>query len=300
MKLLSCATAMLLVAACNSGEEGDEAPARDGAAANAPAAEAPADDYPPGYAEMKAAAKIFAAENFGAFVREPMYDDTTGEERVHYQVEDCQAPFENVELAELLETDYWRELLAREIAKHDHYLSQLYGRQVFEEPLRAYEQAALKRIDAMPAPPANKDDFDSPESQKYQAWEAGQWELKTGLANAIEERRKRLEPGAIPTGPGGGCGAGEQPYLVKTDPPGGRVWLTTKFSFDLCRAKRLDQWDLKSCRWTELAPDDVEYLSGRYVYQAQWGGGQSKRGIRMFDGGGDGSGETATVTISGR
>jgi hypothetical protein len=237
-----------------------------------PAAPKEPDYYPAGYSEMKAAAAIFAKENFGM-----------PGEGVH-AIEDCQEPFENEEIdpagdRKTLEL----EALARRVAKQEHFLSQLYPSEVYEQPLSDYERAALELALEMPPPP----DYSDPnraENPAYDEWESKGWKLKERLANAIEERRRRLAPKARATIVGGECGAGEQPFIVKTNPADGRVWLTTKFSFDLCRARKLDPWNVEACRWTELSPEKESYLSGRYVYLAQWPGGGQRRGVRAFDG----------------
>jgi hypothetical protein len=114
--------------------------------------------------------------------------------------------------------------------------------------------------------------------------------LLRALAGALEQQRASVQPAAPPIAFGGDCGAGETPFIVTTDPAGGRVWLTTKFSFDLCGVRRRDPWDVGQCRWTELSPSQESYLSGRYVYQASWPDGASGRGVRAFDGAGIGDG----------
>ena len=62
------------------------------------------------------------------------------------------------------------------------------------------------------------------------------------------------------------------------------MWVATKFSFDLCRARKQDPWNTGVCRWTELSPTEPSYLSGRYAYQVRWRGGPQRRGLRSFDG----------------
>lgn len=256
------------------------------------------------YSAMKLAAAQFARDNFQGY--EPSFetDDSTGEELLHYAVEDCQEPFENAELAENVETKTLElERLARRIAKHEFQLSQVYDRRVFEEPLRVYEQRVLKLIDIAPPRPRENDSYDTDEQGKYlnarvQAWvdheELG-WDALRELTKDMEKRRLRFQPSAAAIRLGGGCGAGEMPYLVQTDPKGGRVWLATKFSFDLCGARQLDQWSVEKCRWTEVDPNQEVYLSGRYVYQSRWPNGKKGRGIRVFSGFYNADGQTPSV-----
>lgn len=240
--------------------------------------------YPAGYAEMKQAAAIFAKENFGPFKREKTIDDATGKEGIFYEVEDCQEPFESTEINTGGDpTQLALEALAREIAKREHYLSELYSPAVYQEPLRDYERKSIKHLSKAPPPPKG-DDVESPEYQRYSEWASQGEKLMEALAVELEKRRQRLEPNSIPVSVGGGCGAGEVAYLVKTEPADGRLWITTKFSFDLCRARKLDPWNTGACRWTELSPTEPAYLSGRYVYQARWRNGKRQSGIRSFDG----------------
>jgi hypothetical protein len=272
---LACRLALaLLLAACSrsenelaQGEQPSNAVTSPTVAAAVPAY------YPPGYAEMKAAATIFARENFGS----PEGDV--------YSVEDCAEGYENAEIDDVSDAKMLNlEALARRVAKHEHYLSQLFPESVYEEPLQEYERAAIALISKMPSPPVYDDGQGFVSSQDYDKWEERDWQLKEQLAAALEQRRQRLAPAAAKVAIGGECGAGEQPYIVKTQPVDGRLWMTTKFSFDLCRARKQDPWDLTSCRWTELAPDKEAYLSGRYVYLAKWRNGAARRGVRAFDG----------------
>lgn len=104
------------------------------------------------------------------------------------------------------------------------------------------------------------------------------------LAAALDRKRATLQPDLPPIRAEGGCGAAETPIIVKSRPTGGRVWLITKFAFDLCRARRLDAWDRIACdRWSEVGPDRAVQLSGNYVYQAEWPGGRRARGTRRID-----------------
>lgn len=279
---------LILMSACSP------APADDGAQSKLPVAEAAVEGspapaaipayYPPGYAEMKDAAAIFAKENFGKY--EPIeQSDDSGSYGRFYDVEDCQGPYENAEIdaggdPRALEL----EAYAREIAKHRHYLSQLYQPAVFEEPLRNYERGLIEHLATMPPFPEGENDTESPEYKKYSEWSDAYWTLKRQFAEEMENRRKRLQPDSLRIDLDGGCGAGEVAYLVRTDPVEGRLWMTTKFSFDLCKARKVDPWNTEACRWTEISPSEPVFLSGRYVYQAKWPGGAQRRAVRAFDG----------------
>ena len=276
LRSILCAAAILL-AGCEERASMPPAPRPEPAPAPAEASSTEPAYYPSGYGQMKEAAAQFARDNFGGFGQ--AFRATPGLEGrpFPYHLEDCGEPFENVELAAYPDArEQERESLARRVAKHEFQLGQVYDRALFEEPLRDYERQMLAWIEDSPATRPETSGFDVEENRPEQ--------LLRGLARALEERRLRVEPTAAPIAYGGDCGAGEQPYIVQSDPDGGRIWLTTKFSFDLCGVRRRDQWDVNQCRWTELGPDQEAYLSGRYVYQASWPGGERGRGVRTFDG----------------
>lgn len=279
--------ALLLLAACDSSADmpesqaappGVTAPVALAAAQAQPSAPA---YYPAGYAEMKQAAAIFASETFG----KPEESKAIAAYGNVYAIEDCQEWAENAELDQAVDRKTLAlEALARRIAKHEHYLSQLYPAAVYAAALSDYERRAIEHHSLEPPPRPPEGDYESAVYLEYQEWDSRDWKLKEELAKSIEARRKELAPNAMAVEPGGGCGAGEQPYLVKTQPANGRLWVATKFAFDLCRARKLDPWDTDSCRWTELAPDKEAFLSGRYAYQARWPDGKQARGVRAFDG----------------
>jgi hypothetical protein len=297
MKHLWAVVVLVVLGACDRPADQAAAPQDEPAVAVTSAAAPARDDYPPGYAEMKVAAAIFAKDTYGDFKSQNRIVDASGNEVDAYAVEDCAGGFE---IAEMNTGGDPRQLelegVAREIAKHRHYLSQLYPPAVWEEPLRDYEKKSIELTLRMPPPP-DWSDAERPENPLYDQWESQRWKLKEELAGALENNRQRLEPGEIPVTVGGECGAGEQPYLVKTEPADGRLWVTTKFSFDLCRARKLDPWNTEACRWTELSPTEPAYLAGRYVYQAQWRDGARRRGIRAFDGVPGPDSEEATVVV---
>jgi len=134
MKHLWAAVALVVLGACD--RPADQAAAPQNVPAVTVETSAPArDDYPPGYAEMKVAAAIFAKDTYGDFKAENRVDGESGSEGAAYAVEDCAAGFE---IAEMDKAGDPRELelegAAREIAKHQHYLSQLYAPAVYETP----------------------------------------------------------------------------------------------------------------------------------------------------------------------
>lgn len=275
MRIPAVAALMVSLGACGDGPAqepgGEEMSSRaeaDGGSADAT------------YAQMKEAAALFAQEEYSDRPPlEPEEDYLTGEMAIVYDVVNCGEEFENIEVGEVDPQQEELEKLARRVARHEHYLSQLFDPSVYREPLAAFEDDYRQLIAVMPPRPHNWDEGD-PAWQRYNAWESRSWELYTRLAEALEARHSQ---DGIAIRADGGCGAGESPYSIATSPAGGTVWLTTKFSFDLCGVRGRDRWDTEDCRWTEIgSPDETQYLSGRYAYQARWSDGLTRRGIRNF------------------
>lgn len=151
-----------------------------------------------------------------------------------------------------------------------------YSAAVFAGPLRLYEQQGLARIASRAAHPRRRG-ADDPWLTDADA-EALEANLSS-MGRAVEAGRARLQPRLPPVVVQGGCGAGETAVLLRTSPARATVWLITQFSFEVCKAKGLDPWDRGACgRWGEVALERKTYLSGAYVYQAQWGGGVKTRG----------------------
>ncbi|WP_309606227.1 hypothetical protein [Phenylobacterium sp.] len=151
-----------------------------------------------------------------------------------------------------------------------------YSAAVFAGPLRLYEQQALARIAARTAHPRRRG---SDDPWATDADDAAQEASLASMGRAVEAARARLQPRLPPVVVQGGCGAGETAVLLRASPARATVWLITQFSFDVCKAKGLDPWDRGACgRWGEVALDRKTYLSGSYVYQAQWAGGVKTRG----------------------
>lgn len=164
--------------------------------------------------------------------------------------------------------------LALQIARIEDELSRAgYRRDIFDQPLAAYEQERLIAITA-----ARDRHATSPEAAEDD-WENGP---VARLAGALEARRARLQPRLPPIVAEGGCGAGEVMYRIRTLPGNGRVWLINAFAFHVCRARGADPWRIDDCRWTEADLDRAAPLSGRYMYRVRWPDGAERRGIREF------------------
>jgi hypothetical protein len=171
------------------------------------------------------------------------------------------------ELVELSRREAALRFLAGEVASmHGALVKGGYREQVFAAPLEAYERGRLASI---AREEASDPDGPSPSAR---------------LASEIDANRTRLQPGLPRVVADGGCGGGEAPVIVKSEPAGGRVWLITEFSFLYCRASKLDPWDREKCRhWREADDDNPLYLSGTYVYQVRWPQGIAGRGRKSMD-----------------
>ncbi len=75
-----------------------------------------------------------------------------------------------------------------------------------------------------------------------------------------------------------GCGAGETEVVIRTEPVGAKVAYITEFKHMLCEVRNLDPYDSTACSGWIDAVKDVEYLSGKYVYVANWPDGKSTSG----------------------
>lgn len=209
-----------------------------------------------------------------------------------FDVIDCEEEFRSVEPQPLPMKEAERETLARRAVLLERgLLAAGYRSDVIAGPLRAYEERALTRIEQAIAPAPDT----APDAWSSDGGDADMAEL----ARELDANRQRLQPGQPPIRAEGGCGAAEQPVLVRSAPAGAKMWLATRFGFAVCRVRRIDAWDRSQCpRWSEVDPDRPAALSGSYMYQARWPDGRTARGNRTVDGAaGIEDGSPAVVTI---
>ncbi len=267
-------TIALLLAACT-----EPASAPDPAADSAPASEEPSatpaqPGLPADYAAMRAGAQAWAADQVSAESAPGM--PAEGDTDPYFDTMSCAEP--DIEPGEQAPREQQLAALAHEAVLLEGRLAAAgYAPALWREPLGRWETAALDVITGAPTPAWG--------APGYDAFEARLSALADTLTAELEANRARLQPALAPIRREGGCGAGETPFLVRTDPPGGKVWLITRFAFDVCRAKKLDAWSTEACRWTEMDPDREAYLSGSYNYQAHWPDGATGRGSRRLDDG---------------
>ena len=63
------------------------------------------------------------------------------------------------------------------------------------------------------------------------------------------------------------------------------IYLISRFSFQVCRARDIDPWNREECRWNEFETGRSQRLNGRFVYQVVWNDGTERRGTRIIDDG---------------
>lgn len=236
----------------------------------APAQALAAVAFPADYAAMRTAAAGWAADQVDAEQRSAA--QYSGPPADAFDLFSCAEPDR-----EPGETDARTRELAR--LAHEAVLSEArlkaagYSADIWEDALRAEEGEALKLL-AGPVPP-----WGTPEHNVLLDRMSG---LRNQAAATMELRRQTLQPELPPIISEGGCGAFETPFLVRADPPDGRVWVTTRFTFQTCQALGNSAWDVDQCRWTEMQPDRPAELSGTYMVQARWPDGRTLRSSQRF------------------
>lgn len=264
------ALAASLLVACSA-----DAPAPDEASDTSEPQEAPAETtiaspWAPDYAAMRTAAAGWAADQIATEAQAAARYEGPATE--FFDLVSCAEP--DLEPAEQDQ----RTRLQAGIA-HDAVLAEArlkaagYSADVWADALVTQQRAALDLL-ATDLPPPNSEGqmalFDRLNGLQAQA------------AATMELRRQTLQPELPPIISEGGCGAFETPFLVRADPPGGRIWLTTRFTFQTCQALGKSAWDTSQCRWTEVQPDRPMELSGTYMVQAKWPDGRTLKSSQRF------------------
>lgn len=225
--------------------------------------------YPDGYLDLREA----AASHVKDYPRDPrvVIFDWGDPKLAFYDVIDCNLDYH-------LPSDmdpYERQVaaLALDIARMRYELAELgYNRQVHDGPLLDYERAALEAFAA-----EGTDRAANPESYVIQ-----NWDLLGALAREMEARRAELNPKRPRIVSEGGCGAGEGEFEIHLIPADGELWLINAFAFRVCERKVADPWNHRACGWTQYQEGDTTFASGRYMYEARWGG-TVRRGARVLE-----------------
>jgi hypothetical protein len=261
--------AACLLAAC-SADTPSATPAADTSEPEAPADSTSATAWPADYAAMRTAAAGWAADQVEA--EQKSAAQYSGPAPDAFDLFSCAAP-DN----EPGEVDARTKELAQ--LAHEAVLSEArlkaagYSPDIWSDALQAEERAALELLSG-PVP-----DWGTPEHNALIDRRTG---LRNQSAATMELRRQALQPELPPIISEGGCGAFETPFLVRADPPDGRVWVTTRFTFQTCQALGKSAWDVDQCRWTEVQQDRPAELSGTYMVQARWPDGRTLRSSQRF------------------
>jgi hypothetical protein len=263
--------AALLVSACGP----DDSAADTSGPGAEPVAEATisASPFPADYAAMREGARAWAADMVKPELDGRGLPGDTGY-APYFDTMSCAEP--DAEAVEVSARDQQLAALAHEAVLLEARL-QAYGYLpgVWQGPVAEWERASLAILSTSDVPRY--------EDPAYEGFEARLSALGDKLAVELEIARAREQPDALPIKREGGCGAAEAPVFVKADPPGGRIWVTTRFTFDVCKARKLDPWDREACRWAEMAPDREAWLSGNYMVQGEWPDGATTRTSRRIE-----------------
>jgi hypothetical protein len=74
-----------------------------------------------------------------------------------------------------------------------------------------------------------------------------------------------------------------RPVILRSVPPGGRVWVITQLRFDVCKRTTSNPYDTAGCpQWREADPRNPMYLAGTYAFQVVWVDGRNVRGQRTI------------------
>jgi hypothetical protein len=291
---LPVAIALVLLSACNDPVADDPAPNPQAAESSPsvplitspPTTDADLTGLPKDYAELWQAAKALELPGFDGMRN----GDGSGEapSQRFFDVIDCAEAYRSVEPREIAPDQEGRERLARRVVMLERGLKDAgYGEAVTAAPLREYQMRMLaviagKAVPAEPTLPAYFYEWFGDEARSPA--ERPTREL-VHLAQALDDQRQRVNPDLPPIEARGECGAGEQPFLIRSAPVGAKVWLATRFAYNLCTVRRIDGWDRDRCRrWSEMDPAVPAALSGTYMYQARWPDGRMARGNRTLDG----------------
>jgi hypothetical protein len=140
-----------------------------------------------------------------------------------------------------------------------------YPRRIWSGPVARFESSAIYVANSV-----KPDDF-------YEAYDNLDVRRR-GLQNALLAYRK-THPRAVDIANGLGCGGGELPVKLVTQPAAVQVSIIPAFFFELCRVQKIDPNDTSRCaHWHEVTGPIVE-VSGNYRYVARWHDGTVKRGI---------------------
>lgn len=264
------ALAACLLAGCSAGAPASDPPADTSEHETAPIQTVTVAPWPADYAAMRTAAAGWASDEVETEAQAAAR--YTGPPVETFDIFSCADP--DVEPGEVdPRTDQLSALAHRSVLLEARLKAAGYSEDLWAEALADYQREALKLLDG------NVPAWGAPGHDALEEALGGLWQK---AAATLELRRQTLQPELPPIISEGGCGAFETPFLVRADPPGGRIWVTTRFTFQTCQALGKSAWDVDQCRWTEIQPDRPAELSGTYMVQARWPDGRTLRSSQRF------------------
>ena len=262
-----------LLAACSADPQPPETAVVDDAQVASLPAAAAIDSWPADYAAMRQAAAGWAADQVEAEAQAAARSRAEGyPDDPQFDMFSCAVP--DAEPGEVdPRTRQLADLAHASVLLEARLKAAGYSEDIWATALETRQREALKLLEGeVPA-------WGAPGHDELLAALGG---LQNQAAATLELRRQTLQPELPPIISEGGCGAFETPFLVRADPPDGRVWVTTRFTFQTCQALGKSAWDVNQCRWTEVQPDRPAQLSGTYMVQARWPDGRTLRSSQRF------------------
>jgi hypothetical protein len=155
-----------------------------------------------------------------------------------------------------------------------------YPRAVWGAPVARFESTAVSIANSV-AP-----------AHFFDVWDDRIDASRKGLQKALLAYRA-THPHAGHIANGLGCGGGEVPVKLVTQPAATQVTIIPAFFYELCRVQRIDPNDTARCaHWREVSGPIVQ-VSGDYHYVAKWRDGTVKRGMLDVEAASD----SGTITL---
>jgi len=260
--------------------------------------------YPEGYLDLRIAAAGAAA----SVPREQsrMLASSEGEPSVQsYDLVDC--TIGSSVPAGARDDLGWREYaLALDVSSKRMELARLgYLLEVYDQPLRDYERAALASI-ALAQAELTRMAGDSGALSQAQ-WEDYQTRMAVHhvgyrqLAADLEARRTQFQPDKPQFVAAKTC-TGTYPDLILDigrvspavrgpddgftffmRPRNGRIRLINAFQFRVCERRVQDPYREESCGWNEYSDGESTERAGRYMYEVRWPDGTVQRGAKLLE-----------------
>jgi len=169
--------------------------------------------------------------------------------------------------------DFLPTVVARDLKQFTNNLLRLrIPPMVWAGHLQALTEIAVEYIGVLRRSPSQKKTLSEETSQRIEREEKRLAASVSGYARTQSPRSREVVLQE-------GCGAGEVPVVIRTQPAGAQVAYIPLFKFKLCEARKLPPQDPLSCTGWVNAVKKAEFLSGKYAYIARWSDGRSTSGV---------------------